>query len=127
MLAERLLAHHQPRQSEPRFGMARLFIRPKRMRSRVDFQLIDLVRIMALLARNSVPPAVAIAWLAPRCASPLGSRLIQIASDLDLGGDLGVLLEQWAAQQPDRLLLELVQKLKLSMIPLHRAPSVVAR
>lgn len=115
MLAERLLAQHVSRPNNPSFRLLRLFVRPRRSRSRVDFQLIDLVRMMALLARNSVPPAVAIAWLSSRCAPPLGERLSQITADLDLGADLGELLESWASVCPDRLLLELVQNLKLSM------------
>lgn len=81
----------------------------------MDFQLVDFVRLLALLSRNSVPIAVAIAWLAPRAASPLGARLTQITHDLELGADLGELLEAWASEQPDRLLIELVQKLKLAI------------
>lgn len=115
MLAERLLAQHISRPNNPNFRFLRLFVRPRRSRSRVDFQLIDLVRMMALLARNTVPPAVAIAWLSSRCAPPLGQKLSQITADLDLGADLGELLESWASVCPDRLLLELVQNLKLSM------------
>ena len=115
MLAERLLAQHVSRPNNPSFRFLRLFVRPRRSRSRVDFQLIDLVRMMALLARNTVPPAVAIAWLSSRCAPPLGQKLSQITADLDLGADLGELLESWASVCPDRLLLELVQNLKLSM------------
>ena len=115
MLAERLLAQHISRPNNPSFRFLRLFVRPRRSRSRVDFQLIDLVRMMALLARNTVPPAVAIAWLSSRCAPPLGQKLSQITADLDLGADLGELLESWASECPDRLLLELVQNLKLSM------------
>ena len=115
MLAERLLAQHVSRPNNPSFRFLRLFVRPRRSRSRVDFQLIDLVRMMALLARNTVPPAVALAWLSSRCAPPLGQKLSQITADLDLGADLGELIESWASECPDRLLLELVQNLKLSM------------
>ena len=115
MLANRVLSQHLPVTPMSAFSLSRLFTFPTRARKNVDFQLVDFVRLLALLSRNSVPIAVAIAWLAPRTASPLGARLTQITQDLELGADLGELLEAWASEQPDRLLIELVQKLKLAI------------
>jgi len=115
MLAKRILLHHVPRPTEARFSFANLLTRPKGFRKTVDFQVIDLIRLLALLSRNSVPLSVALAWLAPRTGPPLEHRLSEITNDLELGGELGELLEGWATKQPDRLLIELVQKLRLSL------------
>ena len=115
MLASRLLSQHLPVRPKSAFSLSRLFSRPTKASKNVDFQLVDFVRLLALLSRNSVPVAVAIAWLAHRTAAPLGARLTQITQDLELGADLGELLEIWVLEQPDRLLIELVQKLKLTI------------
>ena len=115
MLASRVLSQHLPVRPKSAFSFLRLFSRPTKASKNVDFQLIDFVRLLALLSRNSVPVAVAIAWLTPRTAPPLGARLRQITQDLELGADLGELLEAWVLEQPDRLLIELVQKLKLAI------------
>ena len=115
MLANRVLSQHLPVTPMSAFSLSRLFTFPTRARKNVDYQLVDFVRLLALLSRNSVPIAVAIAWLAPRTVSPLGARLTQSTQDLELGADLGERLEAWASEQPDRLLIELVQKLKLAI------------
>jgi tight adherence protein C len=115
MLASRLLVQHLEPVPRRALDLKSLFLRLSRPRRRTDFQLIDFISLMSLLTRNSVPPSVAIAWLAPRTASPLGSKLTQISQDIVLGADLIELLERWAEQQPDQLLIELVQKTKLSL------------
>lgn len=115
MLANRVLAQHLSLRASRHFDLTRIFLKLGRTRRHVDYQLIDFIQILALLSRNSVPPSVAIAWLAPRSARPLGTRLRQISRDLELGADLAALLEAWAGQQPDQLLIELVQKIKLSL------------
>ena len=115
MLASRVLSQHLSVTPKSAISLSRLFSRPTKASKTVDFQLVDFVRLLALLSRNSVPVAVAIAWLAPLTAAPLGARLTQITQDLELGADLGELLETWVLEQPDRLLIELVQKLKLAI------------
>ncbi|MDC0911770.1 type II secretion system F family protein [Aquiluna sp.] len=115
MLASRVLSQHLSVRPKSAISLSRLFSRPTKASKNVDFQLVDFVRLLALLSRNSVPVAVAIAWLAPLTAAPLGARLTQITQDLELGADLGELLETWVLEQPDRLLIELVQKLKLAI------------
>jgi tight adherence protein C len=115
MLASRLLAQHLPSNPRKAFDLQSLFMKLAKPRRRTDFQLIDFIRLLLLLTHNNVPPSVAIAWLAPRTASPLGSRLTQISQDIALGADLIELLERWAEEKPDQLLIELVQKMKLAL------------
>lgn len=117
MLANRLLASHEGREKPGSYFshlVALVKSKSKKTNQLLEYQAADFVRALALLARNSVPIAVAIAWLAPRMDAEIGKILKEAASDLSLAADLDELIQSWE-KLPSTTMVELSQKLRVSL------------
>jgi tight adherence protein C len=117
MLANRLLSSHEEvRKTGSYFSHLAALIKSKSKKNNqsLEYQAADFVRALALLARNAVPIAVAITWLAPRMHSDIGKILKEAASDLSLAADLDDLILSWE-KLPSTTMVELSQKLRVSL------------
>ncbi len=117
MLADRILTSHT---SGPiaRFRLSELVAVLKLSSSKpalnFEYQAADLVKVLALLLRNGVPPVVAISWLADHMELKIGKILKDSASDLELGADIEDLIRSWQSLSSP-IFSELSQKLLVSI------------
>ncbi len=117
MLASRILhSHDEPVRAGNNLSqfLALVLSRKQKESQQFEYQATDFVRALALLAKNGVPLAVAIEWLAGRMELDIGKILKDAASDLKLSADINELLDQWELL-PSSTMAELSQKLRVSL------------
>lgn len=114
-IRSRVLVQNQPLRA-PKvsvfFHLARLISDRKQLR-RVDSEMPDISRALALLLANGLPLVVAISWLGSRTSGVIAEEFRRLDQDLLLGADLETELNELERRIPSPQLAELCQKLRV--------------